>query len=339
MGVVKTGQIAVMVLNWNGRVWLRPCLDALLRQSGVAFDPWLIDNGSRDGSLDLVREQFPDVRTYGIADNLGFGAAYNRAIAAIRSPWIALLNNDTVVQPGWLAALAGELSEHPEAAAVGSKLLYLDRPEVVNHAGGRLTTLGAAYDVGLGQLDGPGFDKPDITGCATGAAMLIRRDAFWAVGGFDDRYFAYFDDADLCWRWWLAGYSVRYQPAARVLHAYGGSTGAGRASQFRVQLCQTNRLQNMIKHLEPTTLAGAFPLSLGYDMMRLVAAAHASDQGTVRAISRGTAAFARIFPHAWNARRRLQPLRQRSDRQLFDLGVLAHAHVAATEWRRLTRLS
>jgi len=172
MGVVKTGQIAVMVLNWNGRVWLRPCLDALLRQSGVAFDPWLIDNGSRDGSLDLVREQFPDVRTYGIADNLGFGAAYNRAIAAIRSPWIALLNNDTVVQPGWLAALAGELSEHPEAAAVGSKLLYLDRPEVVNHAGGRLTTLGAAYDVGLGQLDGPGFDKPDITGCATGAASI-----------------------------------------------------------------------------------------------------------------------------------------------------------------------
>lgn len=148
---------------------------------------------------------------------------------------------------------------------MGGKLLYLDRPNVLNHAGGGLTLLGSAYDIGFGQPDHNGNDGPRPVGCVTGAAMLLRRDAFLELGGFDDAYFAYFEDADLCWRWWLRGYELRYTPEARVLHAYGRSTGLGRLAPLRIEHCQTNRLQNMFKNLELQTLLRVLPLSVVYD--------------------------------------------------------------------------
>src|SRR5690348_14776640 len=96
--------LAVLVLNWNGRRWLEGCLGAVLADGG-AGEVWVVDNGSRDGSVELVRERFPEVRVLELGRNLGFGAAYNRAIAACGAEWVVLLNNDTRVQAGWLDGL------------------------------------------------------------------------------------------------------------------------------------------------------------------------------------------------------------------------------------------
>jgi GT2 family glycosyltransferase len=331
--------IAVVVLNWNGRRWLDDCFNALRANTGIPFQAWLVDNGSSDDSLSLVQERFPWVRVLPLPVNVGFGAAYNRAAQAISSPLLVLLNNDTIVQPGWLGALVQEAQDHPEAAAVGAKLLYIDQPAIVNHAGGRLTPLGAAFDAGFGCPDGPGFDQPGTVGCATGAAMLVRRAALLEVGGFDEHYFAYFEDADLCWRFWLRGHTTRYQPHARVLHAYGGSTGAGRFSAFRVSHCQTNRLQNMVKHLEPGTLVWAIPASLAYDGLRMVTALGAGRRSEATAIVRGSRAFARLLPNILPERRRIQRTRVVSDADLVRLGALATMADAAREWRRLARLA
>lgn len=328
-------EVGVLVLNWNGRRWLEPCFSALLAQQGPSFEAWLVDNGSSDGSLALLRNRFPQVRLLSLGSNLGFGAAYNRAIAAVETPLVALLNNDTVVQPGWLSALVDDLEANPEAAAIGSKLLYLEQPNVVNHAGGRLTVLGAAFDLGLGAADGAEFDQPGTTGCASGAAMLLRRQAFLDVGSFDERYFAYFEDADLCWRLWLRGLSVRYQPRARVLHAYGGSTGQGRLSPFRVRHCQTNRLLNMAKNLEARNLFAMLPASLGYDAMRVLGYLRSGRPALALAILRGSARFLHLLPGLLPERRRVQARRVRSDADLRRLGVLAGLRQAAWEWRRL----
>jgi GT2 family glycosyltransferase len=273
-----------------------------------------------------------------LAANVGFGAAYNRAAEVIAAPLLVLLNNDTMVQPGWLEALVQEMREHAEAAVVGAKLLYIDRPAIVNHAGGRLTPLGAAFDVGFGSPDGQRFDQARAVGCATGAAMLVRRDALREVGGFDERYFAYFEDADLCWRFWLRGYTARFQPKSRVLHAYGGSTGDGRFSAFRVSHCQTNRLQNMVKHLEARTLAWALPASLAYDAVRIVTALGAGRRSEAAAIIRGTQAFVRLCPQLLPARRKIQRTRVVSDADLFRMGAVASLGEAAREWRRLAAL-
>jgi GT2 family glycosyltransferase len=332
-------EVAVLVLNWNGQRWLEPCLTSLRAQTGVDFETWVVDNGSGDRSVEFVHERFPEVRTLSLGVNLGFGAAYNRASKTVDAPLLAFLNNDTVVLAGWLESLVGDLRRNTDTAAAGSKLLIMGRRDVINHAGGQLTPLGAAYDVGFGAVDAPEYDRPGITGCATGAAMLVRRDAFEQAGGFDERYFAYFEDADLCWRFWERGYSVRYQPSARVLHAYGGSTGFGRLSTFRIQHCQTNRLQNMAKHLEVSTLAWAVPASLAYDSLRVVEALRRRQAGAARAILYGSARFRKILPGVLAERRRIQACRTRSDADLFRLGVLARLRESAHEWRRLGGLS
>ncbi len=330
--------ISVLVLNWNGKRWLNDCLAALLAQEGVDFDAWLVDNGSVDGSAAWVRDHFPTVRVLQFGTNLGFGAAYNRAIAQTGSPFVVLLNNDTVVQSGWLAALADDIGRHPEAAAVGSKLLFLNHPFAVNHAGGCLTVLGAAFDRGFGAEDERVHQASRITGCASAAALILRRATFLEVGGFDETYFAYFEDADLCWRYWLRGLEVRYQPEARVFHAYGGSGSGARSSTFRLQHCQTNRLQNMMKHLEMRNLLALQPASAAYDALRVLDFARRGHMAGVRAIVRGTRRYVALLPDALARRESVQRTRLRTDGELIRTGVLAGLFSATTEWRRLNRL-
>ncbi|HLY64020.1 MAG TPA: glycosyltransferase family 2 protein, partial [Chloroflexota bacterium] len=306
----------------------------MLRQTGPEFEAWLIDNGSGDGSVEFTARRFPNVHVLRLPQNLGFGKAYNQAIAQVKAPLVALLNNDTEVQPGWLEGLYCDLEAHG-AAAVGGKLLEMERPVVVNHAGGGITLLGAAYDVGFGVLDGPHFSEARPVGCATGAAMLLEREAFLDVGGFDEAYFAYFEDADLCWRLWLQGYEVRYAPRARALHAYGGSTGRSRLSAFRVENCQTNRLQNMLKNLELGTLTWALPASLAYDALRLTELVRAGELAAARAHAQGTRKFLRLIGHVLDERRRVQAGRVRSDAELLRMGVLTGLREGAREWWRL----
>jgi GT2 family glycosyltransferase len=332
-----TAQTAVVVLNWNGRRWLEQCLSAVLAQQAADFEVWLVDNASADDSVPFVRQRFPSVNILRLDRNYGFGAAYNRAAAATTTQLLALLNNDAVVQDDWLRHLVARLDSDPQIAAVGSKLLYLQQPDVINHAGGRLTTLGAAYDVGLGVADRGQFDTPRTTGCATGAAMLMRRSAFERVGGFDERYFAYFDDADLCWRFWLSGRMVTFEPAARALHAYGGSTGSGRLSAFRIRHCQINRLQNMFKHLETRTLLAALPASFAYDAVRLWQLARMMPTGGagLRALAGGWKEFAKLLPAVLDERALIQRTRKRSDSDLRQQHALVDLSTARTEWRRL----
>lgn len=333
-------RVSVLVLNWNGLRWLRDCFDALARQAAgdIELDTWLIDNGSTDESVAMVRSHYPSVKVLQLQHNIGFGAAYNRAVAATTSPLLVFLNNDTVVQSGWLTALVREVKSHPDAAAVGSKLVFMHAPHLVNHAGGALTVLGAAFDRGFGAADNSARSEAVNTGCATGAAVLVRREAFLAVDGFDERYFAYFEDADLCWRFWLRGYRVRYVPEAVVRHAYGGSSRRGRASLFRIENCQANRLHNMLKHLEVSTLAWAIPASLAYDGLRVAEAARRREWAVVAAVKRGSARFTGQLRGALPARRHVQATRVRSDGELFELGVLVGLREAAEEWGRLGRL-
>jgi GT2 family glycosyltransferase len=169
--------------------------------------------------------------------------------------------------------------------------------------------------------------------------MLLRRQAFLSVGGFDDSYFAYFDDADLCWRFWLAGYSVHYEPAARVLHAYGGSSQGGRLSTFRLEHCQTNRLQNMFKHLEFSTLVAMAPISTAYDLGRVLMLLRNGQGQAAGALIRGTRRFRVLLPHVLSERRRIQSTRVRSDQELIRLGAIASLRHARHEWRRLGGLT
>lgn len=216
-------QIAVIIPNWNGRRLLPTCLEALRRQSYPHFRVLLVDNGSEDDSLSLVRAGFPEVEVLPLDKNYGFSAAVNRGIQAVCTPFIALLNNDTEADPAWLEAAIQAFHSHPEADYVASRMMNFHRRDLLDSAGDYLTRTGLPLKRGADQRIGPQWLKEcRVMGASAGAA-LYRRSAFERVGLFDTDYFLYLEDVDWCLRAALLGLHCLYVPEAVVYHIEGGS--------------------------------------------------------------------------------------------------------------------
>jgi GT2 family glycosyltransferase len=218
--------VSVAVVSWNGRAHLARCLEALAAQTdpGVPWEVLVLDNGSTDGTADWLGRAHPRVRLVRSPVNLGFCAGNNRLIAEATGDAVALLNNDTLPEPGWLAALVDSLAAAPaDVAAVSGRIV--DWPgERLDFARGVMTFDGHAFQPGFRRrLDSPGAeglvpaDGSELF-FACGGNMLVRRASYLAAGGFDPDYFAYLEDVDLGWRLWAGGERVLFARDAVVHH-------------------------------------------------------------------------------------------------------------------------
>ncbi len=215
--------VAVVIPNWNGRRWLPGCLDALAGQVQVPAEVIVVDNGSTDGSLDYLRAEHPRVRVLALPTNTGFAHAANVGLRAAGAELVALINTDVVLAEDWILRMSAALRAAPGAGAVACKMLSLDDPTRVYDAGDILRRDGACEQRGRFGRDDGRFDAAgEVFGACAGAA-LYRRDAVLALGGFDERFFAYLEDVELALRLRLAGWECRYEPAV-ALHAGEGSS-------------------------------------------------------------------------------------------------------------------
>jgi GT2 family glycosyltransferase len=228
-----------VIPNWNGRQWLPACLESIARQESAAEEVIVVDNGSDDGSLEFLASEHPRVRVMALGRNTGFAHAANRGLEAAQSELVALVNTDVVLAPDWLRRMRHAINDEPSAASVACKMLDLENPEQVYDAGDVLRRDGACEQRGrFGRDDGSFGEAGDVFGACAGAA-LYRRGALLALGGFDERYFAYLEDVDLALRLRLAGWRCRYEPAV-ALHAGGGSSH--QLSRGHLYLVQRNTL-------------------------------------------------------------------------------------------------
>ncbi len=333
-------EVAILVLNFNGKHLLEECLTSLHRLT-IPVDVYVVDNGSTDGSSEFLGERFPEVRLIELGRNCGFAAGYNQAVREVSHRWVTLLNNDAALAPGWLEAMLQASRHEPRAAILGGKLLFrggAGANSTVQSAGASFTEAGTAFEIGWGEPDRGQYDRASRRGAVSGAAMLLRREVFLELGGFDPEYFAYLEDVDLCWRAWLAGHEVLYRPEAVAYHHFGASHG-GRASPLRIRWMQRNRLANMGKNLEARSFPRAWAVSLAYDAYRVLEYSRSGQWAALRALAHGTVAFWKDSAAVFQRRAAVQRSRKVSDRALREMGQMASARTAFQEYRRLGRLS
>lgn len=215
--------LSVVVLNWNGAHLLPVCLDSLRAQTVQGFELIVADNGSTDGSLELLADRYPEAQVIRFPGNMGFSMAVNAGIRAGRGEFAALLNNDTELDQRYLEELVGAIQSDERLGMCAPKMVYYDDPSLINSAGHACGPDGVVVDIGRGRPDGPWFGRPrEVLGACAGAA-LYRRRMLEEIGLFDESFFISFEDADLNWRAQWAGWRCRYVPTAIVRHREGVS--------------------------------------------------------------------------------------------------------------------
>ena len=261
--------VTAVVVNWNRRDLLRACLASLARQNHPSFEVMVVDNGSSDGSRWLVEEMattYPvRLRLITNSENRGFCASNNQAFAASNSEFLALLNNDAEAEPGWLTALEAVIRTSDEVGMAASKILVWEDPRRIDKAGHLIYPDGQNRGRGTGQLDEGQFDKVEETLWPDGCAAMYRRAMLDDIGGFDEDFFAYADDAELGLRGRIAGWSCLYAPGAVVRHHRGATLGLHSAR--RLTLIERNRVLLVVK-LFPWSLVWS---SGAYYLTRIVA--------------------------------------------------------------------
>ena len=268
----------------------------------------VVDNGSRDGSAQLVRERFPDVKVVELERNEGFAGGVTRGIEVAQGEWIAVFNNDTTVEPDCVKLMLEAGRVHPRVGSVAAQMRFADRRDVLNSAGLELDRLGIAADRLVGtRVQDHGAHMPYEVFGATGGAAIFRRAMLDHVGGFDESYFAFFEDADLAWRAHSHGWRAVYSPAAVVYHHHSATAQHG--SPAKLYLVGRNRVRTLAKNATLGMLLVNGPWMLVYDAAYVV---FASVTGRTLAPLRGRVSGLR----EWRAYRRLgkphrRPLRLR----------------------------
>ncbi len=265
---------AVVILNWNGKDWLRKFLPNVIKHSYDA-EILIADNGSTDDSLIFLEENFPSITIVENKENLGFAGGYNKALNQIHAEYYVLLNSDVEVSESWLSPIVSLLDKDKTIAACQPKLLDFNKRNTFEYAGasgGFIDNLGYPFCRGrifdsLEEDSGQYNDSSEVF-WATGACLFLRADAFWDVGGFDADFFAHQEEIDLCWRLKNKGYKIMVEPKSEVFHVGGGTLDA--ASALKTYLNFRNNLAMLFKNLALFSLFIVIPIRLLLDAVAAI---------------------------------------------------------------------
>lgn len=298
--------ISIVILNYNGAAMLRRFLPSVLAHSGEA-EVIVADNASTDASRDVLRDEFPAVRTILLDQNYGFAEGYNQALRQVEADVFVLLNSDVEVTPGWLTPLIAYLESHPECAALQPKIRQWAEPadsavrqrfEYAGASGGYLDRYGYPYCRGrvFGTLeqDHGQYDTPVPVLWATGAALVIRAADWRESGGLDGRFFAHQEEIDLCWRLRSRGRSIVCVPQSVVFHVGGGTlpTGSPRKNYLNFR----NNLLLLYKNLPERDLRPVLRLRRWLDLVAALKELLTGHWQNFRAIRRARRDFRKLRP-------------------------------------------
>lgn len=213
--MTSTKMVSIVIVNYNGKTHLEKCLQSLMEINYASYEVILVDNNSTDGGVEFVHTEYPKVKIIKLDKNYGFAEPNNIGAKSAKGEYLLFLNNDTVATPNFVTELVDVMNQDPQIAICQSMLLKPNGD--VDSSGDFIDTLGRAYS----SRNRPTEVQYILS--ARGASMMVKKNAFWDLGGFDKNFFASFEDVDIGWRAWLWGYKVVLVPNSTVYHI-GGQT-------------------------------------------------------------------------------------------------------------------
>lgn len=308
--------LTVVVITWNAVRDIKTCLTALSLQQMVRFETLVVDNASQDGTLDVVRSAFPEVRVLANERNLGFSRAFNQAVRASSSPWILSLNADVTVQEHFLTELLAAAQLDAQIGMAAPKLLQASNPDRLDSSGLFLDRRRRPFDRGQGKPDDGRYDARREVFGACGGAALYRRAMLTDVSVcdevMDEDFFAYYEDADLAWRAQMRGWQARFAPRAVATHVRGSGDTLRRGAQgLGPRLALRNRYLMTVKNDCASAFLADLPRIAAAEIPRLVYAGFTQPKTLG-----GLVDFLRLFPSAWRKRQQIRARRKITDRDL-----------------------
>lgn len=241
-------EVTIIIPNYNGKKFINECLESILKQEDAPrYRVLVVDNGSNDGSREVVAEKFPQVILIALPSNTGFCHAVNVGIQASDTPYVILLNNDTKTLPHFVRNLYQAITGNPSAFSVSARMLMWDNPELIDDAGDRYCALGWAYSRGKGK-HASRYDAPAKIFSACGGAAIYRKSILEEIGLFDENHFAYLEDLDIGYRALICGYRNYYEPSAQVIH-YGSASSGSRYNEWKTSLAAANNIYVIAKNM------------------------------------------------------------------------------------------
>ncbi len=268
MPTVRPGVVSVVLVNFRGTDDTLEAIQRLgeLDWSAERLEIVVVENGSGDDSAERIAAAAPHVTLLVSTTNNGFAGGCNQGVAASSGEYIALLNNDAKPDPQWIAAAVARFEESDRVGAVASRVLDWDG-ELVDYIGSAMTWYGMGYKPFTAERIPRTPDHSRDVLFGTGSAMFVRRSVYEALGGFDERYFMFFEDVDLGWRLNLAGYRFVYEPASLAFHKHHASMSAF-GSHKETFLLERNALFTLYKNAGQAALADLLPAAMGLSIRR-----------------------------------------------------------------------
>lgn len=246
--------VSVVIPNYNGKKYLKACMESLMKQSLKADEIIIVDNASKDGSVEYIKENFNDVvELVSFQENYGFSIAVNEGIKRSKHEFVALLNNDTELHVDWLKELHENINKDSNIFASCSRMLRFNERDIIDDAGDEYTLLGWGSKIGDGKPSINYEESREVFSACAGAA-IYRKSILDKIGLFDENFFAYLEDMDISYRARVYGYKNYYAAKAKIYHI-GSATSGSRHNSFKVKLAARNNIYLIYKNMPNAQIA------------------------------------------------------------------------------------
>lgn len=318
--------VSVVIVNYNGFEYVRNCVTSLLHSKYPFYEIIIVDNGSTDDSVSRIKSKFEEhkdrIVILDLPNNLGFAVGNRIGANKAVGEYILFLNSDTKVEPSSLSELVNVMDTDPSIGVAQAKLLLMDKPDTFDSAGMTLSVFGVGPPRGWNEKDIGQYNQMDEISYAKGAAMIVRKEIWNSLGGFDPLFFVYSEESDFCWRVWLSGYRVVFAPSATVYHVGAATTKKFRPYYFMFQYYR-NQFVTTAKNLSHKNLFKYTPGLVGLNLIQIVLHISRNEPMSILGNLRGFAWCILFFKKVWVKSLAVQGQRVVTDANLFERGVIS----------------